>query len=116
MNITFQTTNKILCTFLDQQGSQGTVSCDVAYGPCQQQPNTSARGTITAPNIVNIAINPQTSEYCYVVNASNGTFTVIIEGMITTSTGEQISNNALQEYSIHCQPAAWCNYLLTTTI
>ena len=65
------------------------MSCDVAYGPCQQEPLEIVRGTITATaNIVNIAIDPQTSEYCYVVNASNGTFTVLIEGEITTSTGE----------------------------
>ena len=65
------------------------MSCDVAYGPCQQGPTEIARGTITATaNIVNIAIDPQTSEYCYVVNASNGTFTVLIEGQIMTGTGE----------------------------
>ena len=91
VSITFlnQPTNKIVCTFLDQQEGQGTVSCDVAYGPCQKQPAAIARGTVSADsNVVNIAINPQTSEYCYVVNASNGTFTVQIEGQITTSTGE----------------------------
>ena len=54
------------------------MSCDVAYGPCQQEPTEIAQGTLTAT---------QTSE-CYVVNASNGTFTVLIEGQITTSTGE----------------------------
>ena len=65
------------------------MSCDVAYGPCQQEPTEIARGTLTATsNIVNIAIDPQTSEYCYVVNASNGTFTVLIEGEIMTRTGE----------------------------
>jgi hypothetical protein len=64
------------------------MSCDVAYGPCQQPPTEIARGTVTATsNIVNIAINPQTNEYFYVVNASNGTFTVQIEGQIM-STGE----------------------------
>lgn len=89
MNITFQSTNKILCTFLDHQRGQSAVSCDVAYGPCQQEPTEIAWGTITATaNIVNIAIDPQTSEYCYVVNASNGTFTVLIEGQIMTGTGE----------------------------
>ena len=64
------------------------MSCDVAYGPCQQEPTEIARGTITTTtNIVNIVIDPQTSEYCYVVNASNGTFTVLIEGQIMISTG-----------------------------
>ena len=77
----FQSTNRILCTFLAQQSGQNTMSCDVAYGPCQQEPTVIA-------NIVNIAIDPQKSEYCYVINASNGTFTVLIEGQITTSTGE----------------------------
>jgi hypothetical protein len=87
----FQSTNNILCTFLDEQGGhdQTAMSCDVAYGPCQQQPIEIARGTITATsNVVNIAINPQTSEYCYVVNASNGTFTVLVEGKIMASIGK----------------------------
>ena len=89
VNITFQSANRILCTFLDQQRGQNTMSCDVTYGPCRQEPTEIARGTITTTaNTVNIAINPQTSEYCYVVNASNGTFTVLIEGQITTGTGE----------------------------
>ena len=89
VNITFQSINQILCAFLGQQGGQSTMSCNVAYGPCQQEPTEIARGTITATaNIVNIAIDPQTSEYCYVVNASNGTFTVLIEGQKMTSTGE----------------------------
>ena len=65
------------------------MSCDVAYGPCQQEQTEIARGTIsTTASTVNIAIDPLTSEYCYVVKASNGTFTVLIEGQITTSTGE----------------------------
>ena len=65
------------------------MSCDLAYGPCQQEPTEIARGTITATaNVVNIAIDPQTSEYCYVVNASNKTFTILIEGQIMISSGE----------------------------
>ena len=88
MNVTFEPANRITCTFLGQQAGQGTISCDVAYGPCQQQPTTIARGKITASDVVNIAINPQTSEYCYVVNASNGTFTVLIVGQTMTNVGE----------------------------
>ena len=82
-----------MCTFLDQQKGQSTVSCDVAYGPCQRQPTAIAQGTVTAEsNIVNIEISPETSEYCYVVNASNGTFTVLIEGLVVTSTSEFVTN------------------------
>ena len=89
MDIMFQSTHQILCSFLAQQRDQSTMSCDIAYGPCQQEPTEISRGTITATaNIVNITIDPQTSEYCYVINASNGTFTVLIDGEITTSTGE----------------------------
>ena len=92
VNITFQAADKIMCTFLDQQG-QSTVSCDVAYGPCQRQPTAISRGTLAAEsNTVNIEINPDTSEYCYVVNATNGTFTVLIEGLVVTSDGEFVNN------------------------
>ena len=78
VNIIFQPTNKIVCTFLDQREGQGTISCDIAYGPCQQQPNMIARGKITSPNTVDtdLSIN---SEYCYVVTASNGTFAILID-------------------------------------
>ena len=83
--MTLETANKIVCTFLSEQESQSTLSCDVAYGPCQQQPTMIAQGTVSLPNTVNIdlisAIS-QTSDYCYAVNASNGTFTVLIEGLI----------------------------------
>ena len=82
-------TNKIVCTFLSQQESQSTLSCDVAYGPCQQQPTMIARGTISSTNnimdVVLIPEIPQTSDYCYVVNASNGNFTIVIEGLIESS-------------------------------
>ena len=82
VNITFLSENNILCSFLDQQEGQST--CNVTYGPCQQVPTEIARGTTS-----NIAIDPQIlSEYCYMINASNGTFTVLIEGQIMTSTGE----------------------------
>jgi hypothetical protein len=94
VNIMFQSTNNILCTFLDEQGDhdQTAMSCDVAYGPCQQEPTEIARGAVTTTsNVVNIEINPQTSEYCYVVNASNGTFIVLVEGQIMTSTGRSNS-------------------------
>jgi hypothetical protein len=48
-----------------------------------------AHAVTATSNIVNIAINPPMSEYYYVVNASNGTFTIYrsIEGQIM-STGE----------------------------
>lgn len=84
VNISFQSTTKIVCTFLDQQEGQGAISCDIVYGPCQQS-NMIARGTISSPNTVEIdlstIINP---EYCYVVNASNGSmFTVLIDLELT---------------------------------
>ena len=87
MNITFEQ-NKIVCTFLDQQGGQHTqLSCIVAYGPCQQQPNMVVQGNIISSNTVDIDLPaiPQTNEYCYVVNASNGTFAIFIKGLLKSS-------------------------------
>ena len=80
--------NKLICTFLSQQESQSTLSCDVAYGLCEQQPTMIARGTISSTNVMDIYLIPdlsQTNDYCYVVNASNGTLSIIVEGMIESS-------------------------------
>ena len=86
MNITFEQ-NKIVCTFLDQQGGQLTqISCRVAYGPCQQQSkyfNMTVQGVLSSPNTVDIdlsTVNPQANEYCYAVTASSGSmFTILID-------------------------------------
>ena len=74
---------------MNQQEGQSTVTCDVVYWPCQrqQQPTTMiAQGT---PSTVNIDLPEipkiHASDYCYAVTASNGTFTVVIEGWIKSS-------------------------------
>lgn len=83
-------TNKIVCTHLSQQESRSAVTCDVVYWPCQcqqKQMAVIAQGTSSLPNTVNIdlpEILPR-SDYCYGVNASNGTITIIIEGTIESS-------------------------------
>ena len=83
MNITFEPTNKIIiCTFVEKQEYWGTISCNIAYVPCQKQP---FQDTLNSPNIVTIDLPLNTSEPCYVVNASNGTFTVLIEGVTLSS-------------------------------
>ena len=87
VNITFESPNKLLCTFLSQQESKKTLSCDVAYGPvCDQHPTERAQGICSSPTTVVIDLPhiPQTllNEYCYVVNASNGIFVVQIEGFM----------------------------------
>ena len=79
--------NKIVCTYLSQQGSQSAVTCDVVYWPCPRQQQPTARIAQGSPNIVNIDL-PETlpiSDFCYSVNASNGTITIIIEGTIESS-------------------------------
>lgn len=89
MNISFEPTNKLVCTFLNQQSqSESEYSCDIAYGPCKQQP-TIAQGRIYSNYTVIIDLSPvpQTSDYCYTVEANIGIFTTKIEfkGPITSS-------------------------------
>ena len=98
--------NKIVCTYLSQQEGQSAVTCDVVYWPCphQQQPMVMiAQGTTSSPNIVNIDL-PETlliSDYCYSVNASNGTITIIIEGTIESSESIILFWHAVSSPSIH---------------
>ena len=83
--------SKLVCTFLGQQERQSTVTitCDLSYGPCQQQPLTTAYGTISSPRTVMVNIDQPIiqplREYCYTANVSNGTFTILIRGLMRLS-------------------------------
>ena len=85
VDVTFESTERVVCTFSDQAGNQNK-SCDLTYGTCQQNQkfNMIIRGTMSlnSPNIVIINLTTQlsSSDYCYVILANNGTFTVQMEG------------------------------------
>ena len=78
--------NRIICTFREQNNQ--VKSCDLVYGPCQQNKsfNLMIQGTLmsrSSPNviIINLSSQLQSSGYCYIIKADNGTFTTQIEGV-----------------------------------
>jgi hypothetical protein len=84
VNVTHKT-NRIICTFMNQQDNS-TKSCNATYAPCDgaQQPQIAYNDTSESRLVLNLMLSDQT-EYCYTVNASNNTVSVIIEGSTTRS-------------------------------
>ena len=99
VNVTFVSETRIVCTFLGLHQNQGANSlmCGISYGPCQQTPMTS-QGDVGSPNTVNIELPASMSSgtYCYTINASNGTYTVLVEGIISAG------YNNIKAYNKHC--------------
>lgn len=78
------TANVINCTFVDQQ-STSVKMCSVEYRLCSEQvpvgnTNGSVNGSIFSI-ILMLSLDEQ-SDYCYTVSASNGDYTVEVEGSI----------------------------------
>ena len=77
--------SRITCNFQNQQ-DRSNKSCSVTYGECGKQKNRTLQVSSNSkePNIVqvNLDISDQ-AIYCYTVNASNSTHTILIEGNIT---------------------------------
>ena len=91
MNVTFDSvTDSIYCTFLNREDNS-TKSCNVSYSPCGDQPIQTAVGfpTTERPNFVEIQLKlTELHTYCYIVDVSNGTFKVQIEGRIMIREGD----------------------------
>ena len=88
MNITLESATRVVCTFLGLQDIQmmRQLSCDIVYGPCQKNSKEEIHGKRTSFNtvVIDLPTSIQSNVHCYIVNASNGTFTVLFEG----TTGE----------------------------
>ena len=72
-----------MCIFLDKQDNSEKF-CSVLYGPSSQQLTSSGQGssdTFTVILTLNFEDQKQTN-YQYVITASNGTFTVQVEGSL----------------------------------
>ena len=73
-----------MCTFTEQSGSQNNKSCDITYGPCGQQLTVTVRGRSTSASTVTIDFPElQSGDYCYIIRASNSTYTVQVQGMFS---------------------------------
>ena len=88
---------RIFCIFLnsepENQLGQSEKSCMVVYRLCEQQNMTSQVSIGNSVNIstvvIDLPVNFQSNAYCYVINASNGSFSVLVEDQ--SQTGESIS-------------------------
>ena len=76
-----ETSSAIICRFVDKLDTS-IKSCVVMYGQCGQELLT-ARGnsTVEAPNTISLLVDSDRID-CYVVTASSGSFTVIVESMV----------------------------------
>ena len=75
----------ITCTFLNKMDNT-TKSCSVRYGPCDNVNKTiNDDGHRKLPNTVVLQVTNPNSSFCYVVTASNGSFTLVVEGRLIQS-------------------------------
>ena len=77
-------TSTISCVFLNNRNIIEQ-SCSIKYGKCNQKLvlTASDNSTLESPNRVTLQVESDGSD-CYVIRASNGTFTVIIEGQFSS--------------------------------
>ena len=80
----------VICKFIEDQGDMK--SCTIAYGPgeaCDNLSNhsLSSDSTVISDSVViSLPVLSQSRgmEYCYVVTASNGSFTAMVKGTFST--------------------------------
>ena len=70
----------ITCTF-SQSDNFENLSCDIRYGRCGQELSDSVPSTTTSTNTVTLNLRVS-GAICYLVTASNGSYTVLVEGII----------------------------------
>ena len=119
----------VICKFINQQNNN-VKSCTIAYGPgetCSNLSNhgLSSRTTVTPDSVViNLPELSQTDGilYCYLVTASNDSFTAVVEGMFSTGTCMHIYNvilyivvNSYTTFYTVCNPAALGSIMLLPT-
>ena len=81
----------VICKFIEDQ-DDNMKSCTIAYGPGEACDNLAGHGlasdtTVKSESVViNLPVLSQNSgmEYCYVVTASNGSFTAMVKGTFST--------------------------------
>ena len=81
----FVSTNRVLCTFLDQRDSSSTRSyiCKIKYGHCESMTTDSEGYTVAnLSRTVRIDLPSDLQDFdCYTITGSNGTFTVLLKGL-----------------------------------
>ena len=82
VDVIFTSAKSISCEFADHMSTHSRKSCSIRYGLCQQPFTMNAQGSVVSDSSSTIKINLDTNlnTYCYSINASNGTFTLLMEG------------------------------------
>ena len=84
VDVTFESARQVVCKFLGPAQTPSEVFCSITYGPCQQRLNMSAEGSSISVHeshtTVRIDLSTNLNTYCYLINASNGTFNLLMEG------------------------------------
>lgn len=86
LDVTSESTNIIVCNFLEPWSSQSGKSCNIKYGICQRPFTMTAQGTSESDSLTTIKINLGTdaqsdfSRYCFTLNATNDKFTLLMKG------------------------------------
>ena len=90
VTVNFESASTVVCDFLNQQDEYSNKSCTVTFGSCQQDITqfTSVQGHTTS-NTVRLKLTSDLQSYCYTINASNGSYAVLLEG-IYSSNGKHI--------------------------
>ena len=77
-------TSAITCSFLSQPDSMTSIkSCSVQYGECQNLIFTSYGNSTGNSVTLIVLLSGSIKAYCYIITASNGTHTVMVEGQIS---------------------------------
>ena len=82
VEVTFISAKNVSCEFLDRLSTHSRKSCSIRYGPCQQPFTMTAQGSVISgsPSTIKIDLDTDLNTYCYSVNASNGTLSLLLEG------------------------------------
>ena len=85
VDVKFESATSVVCDFHNEDGQNNKV-CAITFGQCQQPLNISVQGVTThdLPNTVILELPIDLESYCYLINATNGTFNVLIEGSYTS--------------------------------
>lgn len=96
---------RVVCTFLNEPESPSEKSCMIVYRPCEQQNMTfQVAGIRNSSNtiVIDLPVNLELSNYCYMVRSSNGSFTVQVEGQSGETELLYIYPDMLGTASIDC--------------
>ena len=97
MDVTVDLASKTVICLFSQQTENCVKHCSIEYGPSGENKkpqnwkkfitNTTTSGNVVFlfPSLNNSEQFQPREEYCFTVTASNGTFTVLIEGTTTVS-------------------------------